>query len=88
MSAGAQAAHRPGGWLRAGFEAAGLAVWAVGIALALLGVLVFVGQEWWLGRLHLWGEDAAAGVKQRLIWELMQTMLGYADRSPWPKQEA
>lgn len=37
---------------------------------------------------NLWDDTAFATIKQELIWTLMQTMLGYAERSPWPKQEA
>jgi arylsulfatase A-like enzyme len=58
---------------------------------------VFEGVDW--GELYdldedpfetrnLWDDVAAAEKKQELLWQLSQTMLGYMDRSPWPKQEA
>jgi arylsulfatase A-like enzyme len=58
---------------------------------------VFEGVDWGeLYNLHddpfetrnLWSDAALAETKQELLWQLSQTMLGYMDRSPWPRQEA
>ena len=58
---------------------------------------VFHGADW--GELYdlredpreirnLWEDPAYRDVRQGLLWQLTQSMIGYAERSPWPKQEA
>lgn len=35
-----------------------------------------------------WDDPTYGDIKQSLLWDLMQMMMGYADHSPWPKLEA
>ncbi|MCB1639917.1 MAG: sulfatase-like hydrolase/transferase, partial [Thiothrix sp.] len=37
---------------------------------------------------NLWDSRGHAALRKRLLWQLLQMMMGYADSSPWPRQEA
>ncbi len=37
---------------------------------------------------NLWDDPAYTTVRTELVWRLMQSQIGYASQSPWPKREA
>lgn len=58
---------------------------------------VYYGADWGelydlnndpLETFNLWDEPSSQSLKQLLTMQLVQTMIGYADQSPWPKREA